>query len=252
MLSYFCEGEKKEGRDYAPRAHRADQFARRQGARREALRKGNVGHWKEGWQGWREGEGGIFDTRSTEGNREEGREEECGGSKQEGCGADGNRGGIGDDAPETIARKGIAMSENLRPKDLLDPSNLHYEFPLKDKEARFKELIIYVAHACVTDPTHSKVKLLKTMFHADFESYGTYRVPITGMPYRKLPYGACPANFPRILEEMIRDHQIHIHRERVHDFTSQRLFPLKEPTFEYLTARDTFVVNRWIQLLVAS
>src|SRR5712691_5613306 len=139
------------------------------------------------------------------------------------------------------------MSDKPTLKELLDPSNLHYEFPLENKEARFKELVLYVAHACVSDPTYSKIKLLKILFHSDFESFGVYRQPITGVPYRKLPYGPCPANFPRMQEEMIRDRQIHIHRERIHDFTSQRLFPLQEPTFEYLTARDTFIVNRWIQ-----
>jgi Protein of unknown function (DUF4065) len=139
------------------------------------------------------------------------------------------------------------MNENPTLKELLDPSNLHFEFPLENKEARFKELVIYVAHACVNDPTYSKIKLLKILFHSDFESYGVYREPVTGVPYRKLPYGPCPANFPRMQEEMLRDRQIHIHRHRVHDFTSQRLFPLQDPTFEYLTARDTFIVNRWIQ-----
>jgi len=132
-------------------------------------------------------------------------------------------------------------------KELVDPSNLHYEFPLGNNEGRFKELVLYVANACVSDPTYSKIKLLKIAFHSDFESYGTHRQPITGIPYRKLPYGPCPANFPRIQQEMVRDRLIHVHRHRVHDFTSQRLLPLQEPSFQYLTARDTFIINRWIQ-----
>ncbi len=148
---------------------------------------------------------------------------------------------------ETIARKAgpVGMSETL--KLLMDPSNIHYEFALDNKEQRFKELVIYVAHSCVEDPTYSKTKLLKILFHSDFDSYGRYRVPITGMPYRKLPYGPCPAIFPRMQQEMIRDRQIHIVTKRVHDFPSQRLFPLQDPTFEYLSARDLFVVNNWIQ-----
>jgi hypothetical protein len=132
-------------------------------------------------------------------------------------------------------------------KELLDPSNLHYEIPMEHRDERFKELVLYVAHACVSDSTYSKVKLLKILFHSDFESYGIHRQPITGMPYRKLPYGPCPATFPRIQAEMIRDRQIHIHRQQIHDFTSQRLFPLQELRFQHLTARDTFIVNHWVQ-----
>lgn len=140
------------------------------------------------------------------------------------------------------------MSENPPTlKELLDPANIHYDFPLKDKDARVKECVLYVADACVSDSTYSKIKLLKILFHADFESYGMYLQPITGTPYRKLPYGPAPREFLRIQDEMIRDRLIHVHRQRVHDFTSQRLLPLMDPTFVYLTARDTSILNRWIQ-----
>ncbi len=140
------------------------------------------------------------------------------------------------------------MNDRPTLKELIDPSNLHYELPVKDKAARQRELVLYVANACVEgDPTYSKVKLLKILYHSDFESYGMYREPITGMPYRKFPFGPCPANFAILQQEMIRDRLIHVHRHRVHDFTSQRLLPLHEPTFDYLSARDTFVVNRWIR-----
>ena len=140
-----------------------------------------------------------------------------------------------------------AMSENPNPAKYWDPANLHYEFPLENRDARFKELVLYVAHACIDDPTYSKIKLLKILFYSDFESYGLYRVPITGMPYRKKPFGPCPADFPRIQAEMMRDRQIHIHRQRVHDYSSQRLLPLTEPTFTFLSGRDMFIVNRWVQ-----
>src|SRR5690348_13035382 len=135
------------------------------------------------------------------------------------------------------------MAEHLTLKDLLNPSNLHFEFPIKNRDARLKELVMYVAHACVNDATYNRTKLLKILFHSDFESYGTYREPITGIPYKKLPYGPCPVDFPRIQEEMVRDRLIHVHRQRIHDFTSYRLFPLQDPSFEYLKARDTFIVN---------
>ena len=100
-----------------------------------------------------------------------------------------------------------------RSESLADPSNLHFEFPLPDREARFKELVVYVSHACIDDPTYSKIKLLKILFFSDFESYGLYGAPITGMPYRKLPFGPGPVDFPRIEDEMVRDKLIRIHCE---------------------------------------
>lgn len=137
------------------------------------------------------------------------------------------------------------MSDSEHPA--WDPSTLHFEFPIKDKELRFKELVLYVAHACLDDPTYSKVKLLKILFYSDFESYGRYGAPITGMPYRKLPHGPVPATFPRLQEEMIRDRQIRIVMRPVYEHSSQRFLPLQDPTFNLLSARDIAVVDGWIR-----
>jgi len=128
-----------------------------------------------------------------------------------------------------------------------DSSNLHFEFPIANKEALFKDLVLYVSHECMDDPTFSKVKLLKILFFSDFESYGVHGAPITGMPYRKLPYGPCPIDFPRLQEEMIRDNQIKIFSRRIYDHSSQRILPLQEPTFDLLCARDVSIVNGWIR-----
>jgi hypothetical protein len=132
-------------------------------------------------------------------------------------------------------------------RSLADPSNLHFEFPVQNKEARFKELILYISEKCVDDPTYSTIKLVKILFFSDFESYGSYGVPITGMPYRKLPYGPVPVDFARVREEMVRDNQIRIHSRKVYEHSSQRLFPLVTPTLEVLGARDISIVDGWIR-----
>jgi len=107
---------------------------------------------------------------------------------------------------------------------------------------------MYISDRCVDDPTYSKIKLLKILFFSDFESYGRYGVPITGMSYRKMPYGPAPVDFPRLQEEMIRDRQIKIYSRRVYDYSSQRLIPLQEPKFELLQARDISILEGWIRL----
>lgn len=138
------------------------------------------------------------------------------------------------------------MSESQHPR-LWDPSKLHYEFPVEHKESRFKELVVYVSHECIDDPTYSRIKLLKILFFSDFESYGVHGAPITGMPYKKLPYGPAPAEFPRIQEEMLRDKQIKIFSRRIYDYSSQRLFPLQQPTFNFVSARDISIIDGWIR-----
>jgi hypothetical protein len=130
---------------------------------------------------------------------------------------------------------------------LWDPSKLHYEFPIEHRDSRSKELIVYISHSCADDPTYSRLKLLKILFFSDFESYGVHGTPITGMPYKKLPYGPAPVDFPRIQEEMLRDKQIKIFSRRIYDYSSQRLFPLQLPTFDFVSGRDISIVDGWIR-----
>lgn len=134
-----------------------------------------------------------------------------------------------------------------RSEGFADPSNLHFDFPVKNKLELFKELLVYISDECIDDPTYSKIKLLKILFFSDFESYGVYGQPITGMAYRKLPFGPCPVDFPRIQEEMVRDHKIKIFSRRVYEHSSQRIFPLQPPTFDFLQARDISIVGGWIR-----
>ena len=138
-------------------------------------------------------------------------------------------------------------NESQQGPPIWNPADLHFEFAVPNKEARFKELVLYIANECVDDSTFSKIKLLKILFFSDFESFGAYGVPITGMTYRKLPFGPFPVDFPRMQDEMLRNGQIKIFSRRVYDHSSQRLLPLQAPTFDLLSARDIAVVNGWIR-----
>jgi len=128
-----------------------------------------------------------------------------------------------------------------------DAGKLHFEFPLPDRELRFKELVVYISDRCLDDPTYSKTKLLKILFYADFESYGRYNAPITGVPYRKLPHGPAPAYFSRMQAEMERDRLVRVVTRRVYDQSRQRLLPLREPEFDLFSARDISIVDDWIR-----
>ena len=128
-----------------------------------------------------------------------------------------------------------------------NPSALHFEFPVPQKELRFKQLVLYIAQQCVDDPTYSRIKLLKTLFYSDFEAYGRLGNPITGMPYRKLPFGPAPAAFKRIQDEMVRDRLVRVVKIRIYDLASQRLLPLVEPDFDLFSAREISIVDGWIR-----
>lgn len=64
---------------------------------------------------------------------------------------------------------------------------------------------------------------------------------------RKAPLGPVPTMFSRLEEGMIRDRHISVVTRRVYVHFSQRLFPLTEPTFNFLSAWDIAVVTEWIR-----
>lgn len=128
-----------------------------------------------------------------------------------------------------------------------DPSALHYEFPMEHKEERVKQLVVYISHSCLDDPTWSKVKLMKILFFSDFASFAQYGAPITGMPYKKLAHGPVPAHFSRLQQEMLRDKLIRIVQRPVYEHSSERLLPLEDPKLDLLSARDIAIVDGWIR-----
>jgi hypothetical protein len=70
--------------------------------------------------------------------------------------------------------------------------------------------------------------------------------PSRGCPTENCLYGPCPADYPRIQQEMVRDNHIKIFSRRAYDHSSQRLLPLRRPDFDVLSARDISVVDGWI------
>jgi hypothetical protein len=127
-----------------------------------------------------------------------------------------------------------------------NPAKLHFEFPVADQNARLKELVVYISHQCLDDPTFSKVKLFKILFYSDFEAYGHQGKPITDISYKKWPFGPAPATYERMQQEMVRESLIRIVERRVYDYNRQRVLPLREPNFDLFDARQISIVDQWI------
>ncbi len=127
-----------------------------------------------------------------------------------------------------------------------DPSKLHFEFAIPNKETRLKALVLYVSWKCRSDSSFSETKLYKILFYSDFEVYGRYRLPITGTRYKKFPFGPAPANFKRLQDEMLGDRLIRVVKHKVHDHVRQCVLPLQDPGPVMFSEREMSVVDKWI------
>jgi len=128
-----------------------------------------------------------------------------------------------------------------------DPSRLHFEFPLPHRETRFKELFLYISLACLEDKTFSSIKLNKIFFYSDFDAYGRYGKPITGVAYRKLANGPAPRPLVPLREELIRDGALGFAKRPVHDLYRERAFALREPNYDLFSAREISIVEDYIR-----
>jgi hypothetical protein len=141
----------------------------------------------------------------------------------------------------------LVMANSTHQSFQWDPSKLHFEFDLPDKEVRFKELVVYISHQCLDDPTFSRTKLYKILFYSDFEAYGRHGTPITGMSYKKFPFGPGPASYERLQNEMVIGNLIRIVSMPVYDHDRQRVLPLQEPNFNLFSGREVSIVEHWIR-----
>ncbi|MGD0289029.1 MAG: Panacea domain-containing protein [Candidatus Binataceae bacterium] len=82
-------------------------------------------------------------------------------------------------------------------------ANVTYEFPEMKPDERLRELILYVAEKCATDPEFNATKLNKILFYSDFVSYSKTGRPITGAAYKALEYGPAPKRLLPVRDRMI-------------------------------------------------
>jgi hypothetical protein len=139
------------------------------------------------------------------------------------------------------------MSERTRQSFRFDPSRLHFEFPIPNRETRLKSLVLYISQKCREDPTYSQTKLYKILFYSDFEAYGRHGIPITGTLYKKFPFGPAPASFARLQDEMLRDRLIRVVKRKVFDRERQCILPLQDPDQRLFSDPQFSIIDNWVR-----
>lgn len=75
---------------------------------------------------------------------------------------------------------------------------------IKYDEAKFKELMLYVASQTEDDLEFGAVKLNKVLFYSDFLHFAQKGTPITGALYQRLQHGPAPRKLLPVRLEMMR------------------------------------------------
>ena len=96
-------------------------------------------------------------------------------------------------------------------------------------EAKFRELLLFIARRSERDPRFGAIKLNKLLFFSDFLAYLKFGKPITGQEYFALDQGPAPRYLVRIREQMVKAKEIAISRKQTLSGTHERVLALREP-----------------------
>jgi hypothetical protein len=121
---------------------------------------------------------------------------------------------------------------------------------LKENEAKFKELILYVSQQCAGDPKFGAVKLNKILFFSDYLAYAQYGSAITNFEYQRLRNGPAPRRFVPIRDEMIEQRELGIQVIPLRNgHTQHRAVNLRKPNLSVFSAEEIALVDTVISAL---
>jgi Antitoxin SocA-like, Panacea domain len=113
---------------------------------------------------------------------------------------------------------------------------------------RLKQMILYVAHQCVTTKRFGGIKLNKIVWKAYFDAFATRGAPVTGRPYQRLKLGPAPKEMVPIRREMLRDRLIRIEKiDFGDDIVEHRTIALVEPNMTHFDDDDISFVDAAIR-----
>lgn len=113
-------------------------------------------------------------------------------------------------------------------------------------QEKLEELILYIANQSEADARFGATKLNKLLFFSDFSAYARTGKPITGVVYRKMPYGPVPETVEAVKFKLLNTKDLIEERRRVISHHQHRLVATREPDLSLFTAQEISIVDQII------
>lgn len=126
-------------------------------------------------------------------------------------------------------------------------SSLTYKVDLPGGQSRLRDAILYVSGKYKNADWFGLVKLNKTLWKADFDSFRERQYPVTGRQYKRQKDGPVPYEMVPILNDLLRDDYIEIEKRPVGRMTEQRVIPKVEPSLRNFSPADVSYFDRAIR-----
>jgi hypothetical protein len=130
------------------------------------------------------------------------------------------------------------------------PTSPTFKFPDASGEARLRELILYIAGECQSDPKFGATKLNKILWWADFLAYAEYGKPITGIEYQRLGNGPAPRRLVPVRNDMEAEGDIALANVPSRGgYVQRKIVPLRSPDLALFSPTDIAIVDHVIGAL---
>jgi hypothetical protein len=120
---------------------------------------------------------------------------------------------------------------------------------LPGERGRLRQLILYVAQKCETSRRFGAIKLNKIIWKADFDSFATRGVPVTGREYKREKFGPVPREMRSLHTEMLKQGAVRVKRtifgldEAGREVVEHRTIAQDAPNMSLFTPEDISFVE---------
>lgn len=117
----------------------------------------------------------------------------------------------------------------------------------KLRSDKFRNVLLYILEKCAGKPNVGETVLYKLLYFSDFNYYELYEEHLTGVKYRKLPFGPVPQKLDTVIQEMIESKQIQRIKTNFHGYPQTRFLPLEKADLTAFKASEKDVIDKVIE-----
>jgi len=108
---------------------------------------------------------------------------------------------------------------------------------------KLKNVLLYILERCVGKPNVGETVLYMLLYFCDFNYYELYEEHLSGIRYKKLPYGPVPQNLDGILQQMVEARLLKQVNTEYHRFKQTRYLPLEKADLQQFSAAEKEVID---------
>ena len=116
-------------------------------------------------------------------------------------------------------------------------------------DAKFRELVLYIAQASADDPRFGAIKLNKILYYSDFAVYRRLGHSLTDDEYQHLSEGPAPRHLLPIRSRLIKDGAAHIEDRPYFNAMQQRLVADESADLSQFDSQELAIVDEILRAL---